>query len=605
MKKLPLAAVGGISVICLFNATALFAEETDTLDDIVVTADRKARTVDETLAPVTIITRQDIERYQASDMADVLRRVPGINIRNSGGTGQITSLSLRGTNSTHILVLIDGVKVGSATAGLTSFEHLPLGQVERIEIVRGPRSSLYGSEAIGGVIQIFTRNGGKGFQPEINLGAGSHNQKKADINLAGGDQTTWYNLNLGREETDGINACSNTSICFAAPTETDPDGYQRTAASLRFGHRFASKTAVEIAALQAKGNVEYDGSFQDQSDFLQQANSLRLQQQLGDRALLTARLGQSKDNLDSFKGGVASSNFNTRRDTASVQADIQTSPDSNLTLGADKQTDKISSDTAYTQTSRQNTGIFANYQHSLGATAIEVSLRQDDNGQFGKHTSGGLAVGHELPNNMRVKASYGKAFRAPSFNELYYPFGGGNPDLKPESSQHQEIGLQGKYSAGTWEVNVFDNQINDMISGWPALNTDKASIQGVEAIATSRVANWDVSTNLTLQDAQDSTTGKQLRYRPAQILNMDADRKFGKLGVGASIHAESTRYDDAANATKLPGYGTLDLRASYKPAKDWTIGAKLGNVLDKQYETNLGYRQDGVNGLVTVTYAPQ
>ncbi len=605
MKKRSLATICGTSLICLFTAPSLFAEEADTLDDIVVTADRKARTVDETLAPVTIITRKDIEKYQASDVADVLRRVPGINIRNSGGTGQITTLSIRGTNSTHVLVLIDGIKVGSATAGLTSFEHLPLDQVERIEVVRGPRSSLYGSEAIGGVIQIFTRKGGKGFQPEISIGAGSHNQKKADINLAGGNQTTWYNLNLGKEETDGINACNDTSICFAAPTETDPDGYKRTAASLRLGHHFASNTDVEITALQAEGSVEYDGSFQDQSDFLQQANSIRLKQQAGSNVLLTAQIGQSEDNLDSFKDGVASSNFKTQRDTASAQADIQSSPNGNLIIGADKQTDKVSSDTAYTQTSRKNTGIFASYRHNLNATDIEASLRQDDNEQFGKHNSGGLAIGHTLPNDMRIKASYSEAFRAPSFNELYYPFGGGNPDLKPETSQNHEVGIQGKYSLGTWEVNAFDNQIKDMISGWPAVNTDKAQIQGVEIIASNRVANWEINTNLTLQDAKDSTTDKQLRYRPDQILNIDADRQFGKFGVGATVHAESKRYDDADNTTKLPGYGTLDLRASYKPAKDWTIGAKVGNVLDKQYETNLGYNQDGVNGLVTVTYAPK
>ena len=169
-------------------------------------------------------------------MPDVLRHLPGITLSNSGGVGKATSVFIRGTNSSHVLVLVDGVKVGSATTGSVAFEDLPLDQVERIEVVRGPRSSLYGSEAIGGVIQIFTRKGGNGFQPELSASVGSHNTQKANVNLAGGDATTWYNVNAGTEQTDGFNATANNQ-------EPDADGYERDSLSLRAGTSFRQRYA--------------------------------------------------------------------------------------------------------------------------------------------------------------------------------------------------------------------------------------------------------------------------------------------------------------------------------------------------------------------------
>ena len=262
----------------------------DRLEEVVVTADRKARTVDETLTPVTVITRKDIEKYQATDVAEVLRRVPGISITNNGGMGKVTSVRLRGTAANHLLVLIDGVQIGSATLGSVSFEHLSLDQVERIEVVRGPRSSLYGSEAIGGVVQIFTRKGGKGFQPEIIASIGSHNAQKLNVNLAGGDADTWFNVNAGTEKTDGIDTTSNQQ-------EPDNDGYRRESASLRAGHRFTNGTEVEAALLHTQGDNAFDGSdFSGNSnDFVQESISGKVKHAFGERVKVSAQIGQSLD----------------------------------------------------------------------------------------------------------------------------------------------------------------------------------------------------------------------------------------------------------------------------------------------------------------------
>lgn len=613
MKLSPLAAQGGTLTLCLLASPLVLAEEATTLDEIVVTADRKARTVDETLAPVSIITRADIEKYQASSIPDVLRRLPGISISNSGGAGKATSVFIRGTNFNHVLVLVDGIKVGSATLGSVAFEDLPLDQVERIEVVRGPRSSLYGSEAIGGVIQVFTRKGGnagKGFQPEISLSAGSNNTQKANINLSGGDNTTWFNLNAGAEQTDGINVT-------ASNLEPDLDGYERDSMAVRAGHRFANGASVDIAASHAQGQNHFDSSFNNETHFTQQVLSAKWQQPMGERTLVTAQLGQARDDMDNYLNGeplTAFRTYNTRRDTASLQADV-TLANGNVSIGVDQQQDNVTSDSAYARTSRDNTGVFASYQTTVGATQWDVSARHDENEQFGIHTTGSVAVGRDLRNGMRLTAAYGTAFKAPTFNDLYYPFSG-DASLQPEESQNAEIGISGKAVSDQvrWSANAFSNTIDNLINYPPPTyavsQTDKARIQGVELSAGTQLAGWEVNANLTLQKPENRSgadAGKNLIYRPEQLANIDIDRDLGKFRVGASLRGESQRYTDTANTAsdKLAGYGTLDLRTDYQLTKSWTVGAKLNNVLDKDYQTNSGYNQDGVNGLVTVKYAPK
>ncbi|UOG92748.1 MAG: TonB-dependent receptor [Candidatus Thiothrix sulfatifontis] len=611
MKYTIFAAVFGTAAHCLLASPLVLADETTALDAIIVTADRKARTVDETLAPVSIITRADLEKYQASSIADALRRVPGINLSNSGGTGKATSVFMRGTNSNHVLVLIDGIKVGSATTGSVAFEDLPLDQVERIEVVRGPRSSLYGSEALGGVIQIFTRKGGKGFQPEVSVSVGSNNTQKAHVNLAGGDAKTWYNLNAGTETTDGIDATADQR-------EPDADGYERDSLSLRAGHRFANGGSAEVSALRAQGQSQFDSSFNNETHVTQQILSAQWQQPVGERVLVTTQLGQARDEAENYLNGeplAAFRTYNTQRDTASLQADIDVGNNSAATVGLDQQSDQVTSDSAYERTTRDNTGVFASYQTDVGANRLEVSARHDDNEQFGTYNSGGVAIGRDLSNGMRVTAAYGTAFKAPSFNDLYYPFSG-EPSLQPEESQNAELGIAGKLAEGntTWSANAFNNSIDNLISYRPPTyqvsQTNEARIQGVELSASTQLAAWEIAGNVTLQRPENRSgtdAGKTLIYRPEQLASVDIDRAVNKFRVGATLRAESQRYTDDANtaSAKLPGYGTVDLRADYRLAKDWTVGAKLGNVLDKDYQTNAGYNQDGINGLVTVKYAPQ
>jgi len=589
-----------------------------------ITANRSAQ-ANKSLSAVTVITKQDIKSYQATQLEDVLRRVPGISIKNDGGAGKLTSVFMRGTNSGHVLVLIDGIKVGSATAGSTAFEHLPISQVERIEIVRGPRSSLYGAEAIGGVIHIITQKGSGKVKPELTLGVGSNNTRNASVSVSGGNSSSWFRLSAGKEKTNGINT-QDSYTDFPPPTyapvqvkESDKDGYNRDSVSLNAGHYFSNGATAELSVLDAQGNTEFDGGFQNESDFHERVITGKASAKINRKLKLRTSIGSSLDDLDSLKDGVLASTFTTKRNTASLLADIKLNSDNNLTLGTDWQKDKVSGTTDYSIKSRKNKAAFISYQGTVANHSVEASVRSDNNEQFGRHTTGGIAVGRNFVNGMRATASYATAFKAPTFNDLYYPsspFYQGNPNLSPETSKTFEVGLSKQTSKMNWGVRAFRTNIDDLISYYSdpitfvgsVKNTDKVVIKGLELELGTQIAAWQLTSSLTLLDPKNNSginKGKQLIYRPKQIASLDLGRQFGKFNIGATLQAESKRYTDAANTDSLGGYATLDLRTNYQVAKDWTIGAKIGNVLDKDYQTNKGYNQDGINGLLTISYSPK
>jgi vitamin B12 transporter len=584
------------------------------LDPVIVTASRTAQTVDESLASVTVITRHDIERQQAQSIQDLLRGVPGVSISNNGGPGKATSIHLRGTESDHVLVLIDGVKMGSATLGTTAFEQIPIAQIERIEIVRGPRSSLYGSEAIGGVIQIFTRKGGGAFTPFFSIGGGSYSTYTASAGISGGGERGWFNLNASGIDTEGFNACTGKPFpdgagCFT--TEPDKDGHQNLSSSLRAGYRFENDIEVDAHALRASSNTEFDGDFVNESESIQQVIGGTIRFSPIEIWQLTLAAGRSRDESDNFKDGTFVTRFDTERDTASLQNDLYIADDHLLTLGIDYQSDKVDSNTAYVVSSRDNKGLFTQYQGTFSAHDLQLSLRRDDNEQFGQRTTGGAAWGYALANSLRLTASYGTAFKAPTFNELYFP-GFGNADLRPEESRSFELGLSGSVSWGHWSLNAYETRIDDLIAFDPTTfvpaNIDQARIRGLEAVVSTQIGGWSLDTNLTLLEPKNRSSGtnngKLLPRRAKQSLRFDADRQFGNYALGATLLAEGKRYDDLANSRKLGGYATVDLRTEYNLAREWRLQARLENLLDKEYETAAFYKQPGRSLYLTLRYQP-
>lgn len=614
MKKTLLAAA-----LCGSSFAALAADATDpaALSPVIVTATRTAITVDDALSSVSVITREDIDRLQPVSLIDLLQGLPGVTFAQAGGLGQQSSLFLRGTNSSHTLLLIDGVRVGTVSAGIPAFDQLPLDQIERIEVVRGPRSSLYGADAIGGVIQIFTRHGPRNgsLAPSMRLGTGSRGYADGQFGLAGGDTHAWYNLSIGGQYTRGINACrvgAGTVFAGCFTDEPDADAYRNRNALANAGYRWDNGTELTATWLRSDSRVEFDGApYGNQHHNRQQVAGAQLG--LAPLAVwkVTLAAGQSLDEQQTDNDGVFMRYGNSRRNQASWQNDLALADNQLLTLGIDWQREHLSSDSGYLDDSRSDTGGYAQYQGSFGRHEIQLSVRRDDNQQFGGHTTGAAAWGYAFDHGLKLSASWGSAFHAPTFNDLYYPYGSGNPDLQPETSRSAELGLAQQQAAWHWALNAYQTTIDQLISldaNYFPRNVSRARIRGLEAQAGTELAGWRVEGYLTLQRPENrdggANDGHLLPRRPERTARVELDRRFGAFGVGATVLAAGARYDDLANRRRLGGYATTDLRASYAFADDWQVEARLANAFGRRYETVYYFNQPGRSWYLTLRYTP-
>ncbi len=601
----------GLLAVALLSVTpaAARAEESP----IVVTATRVAQTANETLSSVTVITREEIESSQAATLTDLLQGRTGIDVTTQGGAGKLTALFLRGTNPGHVTVLVDGIRMGSVTAGTVAWEFLPLEQIERIEISRGPHSALYGSEAIGGVIQIFTRRGEGPFRWGASAGGGRYDTREVAADVSGGKDNSWMSARLAYESTSGFNAREPT-VEFGFPLdEPDDDGYDNTSASLRLGHRFDDGSELEFHGLNAEGNTEYDTSspFANEDDFVQQSLGLTLRTSLTQDSDLTVTLGRSLDERESFRTGVpaSTSRFDTERRVFSVQDDLQLSESDTLSAGFDYHDDRVDSTTAYNETSRDTKAIFAQYQRIADKHSFLARVRPLDDEQFGNHTTGNVAWGYQVSKDLDFTASYGTAYKAPTFNDLYFPdffgFPTSNPNLEPEESETFELGLSGTHALLGWELRAFRTRIDNLIvldAAFVPANLSEAQIDGIEASLSRNWLGWDSELAATWLDAEDDNTGNELPRRASRTLRLDTDRQFGKAGLGASLIAQNSRYDDAANTNEVGGYGIVNLRTSWQLSNKLLLQGRIDNALDKDYQVVDTYNTAGRSLFVTLRY---
>jgi len=554
-----------VCLIGLLNSSSVFADE-DTLDEVIVTANRYSQTADESLSSTTVITRADIEQSSALDLPALLSHVAGFDMRSSGAYGKATSAFVRGTNSDHLLTLVDGVKLYSATLGSTSFQHIPLDQIERIEIVRGPRSSVYGAEAIGGVIQIFTRKGKEQPSATANVGLGSNNSKEISVRFAGATENASFSLNARGFKTDGIDAIRHT-------TANDKDGYTNDSINARFDYRFNQTISFQSSFMNAQGNTQFDNCFNPDpnlvfpdslsddcdADFIQQtfSNTLKIAPDgIWDGQLL---LGTSKDFSANFWESATNGTFETSRDDASFINNLQFSENQLLVLGTDYSNDTVNSSslTTGTPTSRNNLGVFAAWNTNINKLNFELNARSDDNEQFNRHNTGSIAIGLKASENINTFISYGNAFKAPNFNQLYFP-GFGSPTLKPEESDSLEVGLRGKHSRGNWSINIYQTEIDNLIlavntgrdddgDGNPdfiATNISKSKITGAELVSNARIEKWDINTSLSYTDPVNKSgpnSGKQLVGRARETFSLTANRNFSNYNLGMSLLAPVMR----------------------------------------------------------------
>lgn len=579
------------------------------LEEMLITATRTQQSIDATLAPVTVITRTDIERLQPTDLPDLLTRIPGADIKHNGGEGSVASLFLRGTNSEHTLVLIDGQRIGSASNGSSPLQFIDPEQIERIEIVRGPRSSLYGADSIGGVIQIFTRDTGS----YLKAGYGSHNAYR--VSGAHYDQQgAWhYGASASYYQTDGIDNTTNR-----VPPANDDDAYRNASVSARLGYDISSKHKLDLRYNKVQTENEYDGfgTSQPYSDSWLQSIDLSAHNQWTPWWFSTLRFGHSindsdaRDDIDL----AAHDHYRTTRWSGSWQNDFTLAKGHIATLGFDYYNDKLDSSQNYQTAngqdveSRDNKAVFIQYQGTVGLVDWVVGGRHDDNEYYGEKTTGTASIGVNLPKNHRVILSYGTGFRAPTFNDLYWP-GAGNPNLEPEDSENTELELRGDYQYWRWNLNVYHNNINNLIawapqpSGlWQPSNVNSATIDGVDFSLEANLENWLFALAASYVEARDDETDNILRDRARTSVNVDIDRRFGDFTVGMNWRVQNGRYV-YGNERRLPGYGTLGLRFAYQATPNLKLQLKVNNALDKEYLLSDTYQQDGSNAFATVTWS--
>ncbi|TRW96156.1 TonB-dependent receptor domain-containing protein [Candidatus Methylobacter oryzae] len=608
MQKL----IFGSLLLTGFNSQLHAQETVQNLPDIVVTATRTETAKNQLAAAATVYTRKDIERLQAKTLPELLSGTTGVDMSQSGGYGKDTNLYMRGTNSDHVLVLLDGIKIGSVTSGTTPFQLIPLDQVERVEIIRGPQSSLYGSEAIGGVIQIFTRKGSQNEKPSVTLdaGGGTYDTYRASGSVSGQWKNSWYTLASSQFGSQGFNSRQPTPGPFGI-NQPDKDGYLNTALNARLGHRFDNNAEVEAFFMRAEGKNEYDGSFQNKTEFIEQTVGATAGMNIAENWRSMLRFGQSRDEGDNFApDGSFSSRFNSTRWNASWLNEVALSDNHQLVIGSDYRLDQVDSSTAYNETSRYDAGIFTElHSRILDAHFFNASVRGDKNEAFGEQVTGNFGWRYHWNYGISPFASFGNAFKAPTFNQLYFP-GFGNPSLKAEQSTSFEAGLAGDHDWLQWELRGYHTNIDNLIVTVTnpatflasAENVGKAQIDGIEAEIGTQLLGWNGKLNMNLLSPKNRESDLRLPRRADKTLSFDLSRSCGQFDLGGAVLAQGERFDDAQNKTKVAGYVTVDLRSAYHLNKNWMLSAKLNNLLDKQYQTINTYNTAGRNFFLSIHY---
>ncbi|MCA1858415.1 TonB-dependent receptor [Massilia oculi] len=604
------AAYSLATSLALAFVSPSFAQTLDA-DTVVVTAKRMPQRAADLIADTTVIHADEIARSGAGSVADVLQRQRGIEISRNGSAGASTSVFLRGANSNAVVVLLDGVRIGSATSGVAAWNAIPLGAIERIEVVYGPLSTLYGADAIGGVIQIFTRKGDGAPVVTGSAGAGSNATRQLDAGVHGSADALRYALSAGHEESDGFSATRPGAFGF----NPDEDGYRRRSANGRLSYTVAPGTEVGAQFLHSDLRAQYDSGSaaydvhnkQDLDTAAVYASS-----QLGANWRSTLQYARSNDKLGSFTSAAASgaSQIDTRQDEFTWQNTIALGLDTLQLLASRREEDVESSSTADLSRSRSTNSYAAAYSATRGSHLFDASARHDRSSVYGSKNTGAAGYGYHFGNGLRATASVGTSFRAPTFNELYFP-NYGLPSNRPEKGRNQEAGL--RYDAGSVQLDAtwYRNRLTDMIvSSTPcpgrvgscAYNVNEAKLEGFTVAAQTRLAGIKLRGSLDWQDPTDETTGRQLARRAKKHASFQADSSWGQVKAGAELQLSGERFDDAANRNRLGGYGLLNLYTSWQFTREVSLLLRLNNAADKQYELARNYGTSGRTWFAALRY---
>jgi len=602
-------ALAIVSLTSLPNLASAQEAAAATLAETVVTATRAPARIDELVSDTVVIERAQIEQQASRTLPEILARMAGVQISANGGLGKGSSVYIRGAEARHTILLIDGVRYGSATLGTPVWDNIPVELIDRIEVVKGPGSALYGSDGVGGVVQIFTRKAAPGetvFNPRASTTIGSDSYKQITGGFSGGAGAATYSLDVTRTLVNSVSA-TNRNVQFGN-FNPDRDPFSQTGANASFGYQFTPDWKFDAGMLYADGLNHYDdGPGRDTRGTLRTQTGYA---GVNGRVLSnwTTQLRYSRSDDDTRAIVAAPFNlpglFNTTQDQYLWQNDIAT-PIGTVVAGLERLEQKVKSDTAYTVTERTIDAGFVGLNGNSGPHSWQLNARHDSNSQFGDDDTWYAGYAYRITPNWRVSISQGTSFVAPSFNQLYYP-GFGNPALKPEEGKNTDIGITWTEGAHTVKLVGYDNKIQGFITSTTLpQNIPEARITGGTLSYDGQFDAVGLHASYDSLDPRNEISGKQLPRRAQNQATLAIDYTTGPWKLGASALSVGSRFDDTANTRKLGAYTTIDLYVDYRFAKDWSVQGRITNLTDEHYETAYGYNQAGFGAYLTVRWQPK
>ncbi|MEQ4779398.1 TonB-dependent vitamin B12 receptor BtuB [Providencia huaxiensis] len=616
-KSLPLSAAA-LAVLC---ATSFLASANNQADQVVVSANRFEQPISSILAPVTVVTREDIDHWQSNTVIDVLRRLPGVDISQSGGMGQQSSLFIRGTESRHVLVLIDGVRLNQAgISGSSDMSQIPISLVQRIEYIRGARSAVYGSDAVGGVVNIITRRDNDGTTLNAGIGSHSYQNYNGSTQQKIGENTT-VTAAGAYTHTKGfdVEARGNTG----GGPQPDKDGFLNKTLWLGVEHQFSSDLSAYARAYGYDNRTSYDGTPADTRKLYSRTYESGLKYSNGKYSTsLLGSYSHMKDyNYNYHNGRYGSGSVIDESDQYNFQwGNSYRLEKGNISAGVDYQRQSIEPG-GYTMTSKKetvnNTGIYLTGQYALiDSVTAEGAVRSDHYSEFNWHTTWQSGLSWEFYDGYKLIGSYATAYKAPNLGQLYTDNVAwnikGNPNLKPEESKQWEIGLEGETGLLFWQLTGYENEITNLIDfttdpvtyASSYNNIGKAKIKGVEWNGELQTGLFSHQLTLQYLDPRNEKTNKVLNRRAKQQVKYQLDWSIAAVDMGLTYQYIGKRYDinETYQRTKVGGVSLWDLTAAYPITSHLTIRGKIANMFDKDYETAYGYRTAGREYFLTGSY---
>lgn len=602
-----------LSLACAaaLQTLSFLASADTTLDPIVVTASRTPQSLSQTLSDINVVDSDTIARAGQQALGDVLQAQRGVEINRTGGPQSATGIFIRGANTNQTLVFIDGMRIGSATVGSATINAIPLSQIDNVEILRGPSSSLYGADAIGGVVNIQTRKPTAPLEANASAGFGRWNSSKYNGGVAGKSGKLSYSLQVAQEQSQGYSTINNPSNYGY---NEDRDGYRLASQSGMLGLDWAEGHTLAARFFNSKLNAQYDNSanYDDRDHQKLQTSAVSSNDKINAMWTSRVQIGQTVD--DSSADSLYPGQFRTRQVQMGWQNDLAVASNQLLTLGVERLDEQVkaSSYAADAPGNRSTNSLLAGYQVRVAPHSVQANVRYDDNSQYGGKTTGMLQYGLQLATDWKATTSFGTAFRAPSFNELYFP-NYGQTSIEPETARNGEVGVQYRVKHTEAGLVAYRNRVKNLIDyqspcstpgfAWGcAANVKDATLEGISAHYNRQMGGLQLQASADWQNPRDDNSGKQLARRAKRHGAISLNQHWAKYTAGVSVLGSSKRYNDSANTQEMGGYGLVNLNASYDIDKRLQLAATLENLTDKQYELATDYATPRRNLFVSLNY---